>query len=55
MINVILNRNAAQNDIYPLFVGYEKCEPSHSFGPYTRDYYIIHFCISGKGRLYDKY
>ena len=55
MINVILNRNAAQNDIYPLFVGYEKCEPSHSFGPYTRDYYIIHFCLSGKGRLYDKY
>ena len=55
MINVIVNRNNSIKDIYPLFVGYEKCEPSHRFGPHTRDYYIIHFCLSGKGRLTDKY
>ncbi len=55
MLNVIINRNSLINDIYPLFSGHEKCEPSHSYGPHTRDYYIIHFCISGSGTLSDKY
>ena len=55
MINLITERDIKFSDIYPLFVGHEKCEPSHEFGPHTRDYYIIHFCISGKGKLTDKY
>lgn len=55
MINLIINKNASFNDIYPLFAGYEKCAPAHTFGPHTRDYYIIHFCISGKGKLTDRY
>ena len=55
MIDIIINKNISAGSIYPLFSGYEKCRPSHRFGPYTRDYHIIHFCISGKGELTDKY
>lgn len=43
------------SDIKPLFMGYEKCYESHSFGPCARDCYLIHFCRSGKGVLHDKY
>lgn len=53
MSDVIINRDRSLCEIVPLFVGYEKCEPSHSFGPHRRNYYIIHFCLSGKGTLED--
>ena len=43
------------SDISPLFFGREKCKKSHCFGPYVRDYYLIHFCLSGRGMLTDKY
>lgn len=39
----------------PVTVGEHVCKPSHTFGPYIRDYYLIHYCISGKGRFIDKY
>lgn len=42
-------------DITPLFVGREECECGHSFGPYIRDYYIVHFCLSGRGTLKNKH
>jgi AraC-like DNA-binding protein len=32
--------------------GMEKCDPTHSFGPYTRQYYMIHLVASGKGYLH---
>ncbi len=38
-------------DICPLFSGYEKCLSGKSFGPAIRDYCLIHYIISGKGRL----
>ena len=31
--------------------GYEDCEPSHAYGPSVRDYFLVHFVFSGKGRL----
>ncbi len=55
MTELIVEKSEKFSDIYPLFGGYEKCEASHRYGPHTRDYYIIHFCLSGKGRLRDKY
>lgn len=42
-------------DILPLFAGHEKCAPSYAYGPHTREYYIIHFCLKGNGVLYDKF
>lgn len=37
------------HDIIPLFAGMEHCLPTNSFGPHIRQYYILHYCISGKG------
>lgn len=34
--------------------GYEKCEPSHSFGPATRNHYLFHYVLSGQGKLLSK-
>lgn len=42
-------------EITPLFAGEEKCEKGHTFGPFVRECCLIHFCISGEGRLTDKY
>ena len=42
-------------DISPIFAGDEECAPGHKFGPAVRDYYLIHFCLDGKGTLEDGY
>ena len=39
----------------PLFVGYQDCPSGYSFGPHIRDYYLIHFCLDGRGILYDRH
>lgn len=31
--------------------GWEKCAPSHSFGPIARNHYLFHYIISGTGTL----
>ena len=36
-------------DFSPCDAGREDCEPSHKFGPHIRNYYLIHFVLSGKG------
>lgn len=41
-------------DIVPIFSGHERCEKNHKFGPHVRDYYLLHFCLSGKGELFDR-
>ncbi|MBQ7770201.1 MAG: AraC family transcriptional regulator [Clostridia bacterium] len=50
---MIGNTNA--HDLVPIFVGHELCQKKHKFGPHTRDYYIIHFCLKGAGKLFDQY
>lgn len=42
-------------DLVPLFVGHEACESGHGFGPYVRDYYLLHFCIGGQGTLKNRH
>ena len=44
----------ALNDLTPLFIGYENCLPGHSFGPFGRSSYLIHYVISGKGVFMSK-
>ena len=46
----VANKNF--RDLNPLVFGEEKCLPSHSFGPAIRGHYLIHYVVSGKGKLY---
>lgn len=36
-------------DVNPLNLGREDCEPGHTFGPNIREYYLIHYVVRGKG------
>lgn len=33
-------------------LGYERCAPLHRYGPAIREYHLLHFVISGKGRFF---
>lgn len=37
------------NNLIAIFFGYEKCAPGYSFGPGSREYYLVHYILSGKG------
>jgi AraC-like DNA-binding protein len=50
----LIDKPENQTDVIPLFVGKEDCAPHHAFGPYIREHYLLHFCLSGKGVLHDK-
>lgn len=54
-VQISLDESENAKDIIPLYYGYEECENGHSYGPAARREYLIHFCIRGKGTLYDKY
>lgn len=45
----LLNRGF--QDLNPLILGSEACACGHSFGPYVREYYLIHYVCRGKGVL----
>lgn len=47
--------NDRRDDTLVLFAGEHECDKGYSFGPYIREHYLIHFCISGKGIIVDKY
>ena len=53
MIEIVLPKTQTE-DIIPLTAGKHVCPASHSFGPHVRDCYVIHFCLSGKGVLYNQ-
>ena len=42
-------RSGFQNRIAPILAGGEQCPPSHSFGPFVRTCYLLHYVLDGKG------
>lgn len=40
------------SDIYPTQYGYEECSSGYSFGPAIRNFHLIHYVYSGKGKLH---
>ena len=42
------------HDLNPLTMGTEVCKPGYRFGPTVRPYYLLHYVLSGKGRLFIK-
>lgn len=36
-------------ELNPIVAGWERCASGHSYGPHTRDYYILHYVVSGNG------
>lgn len=49
LFSVFPNENFVDLGLYQF--GWEKCDPSHSFGPASRNHYVFHYVISGTGTL----
>jgi AraC-like DNA-binding protein len=49
MMTELMLINKGFKDINPLICGEHICESSHNFGPASREYYLLHYVISGKG------
>ena len=43
--------NHRYSDINPATCGYERCAPSHFYGPAVRSEYLLHFVVSGNGEF----
>lgn len=49
MQNSLLVSNRNFSEINPVVAGWEECKKGHAFGPAIREYYLIHYVMSGKG------
>ena len=49
LFSVFPNENFVDLSLYQF--GWERCTPSHSFGPAARNHYLFHYVISGTGTL----
>lgn len=47
--NYVLLVNRHFTDLNPVVAGQEQCAPGHRFGPYIRQYTILHCVLSGRG------
>lgn len=54
-VEISLDERENVKDIIPVYYGYMECQSGHSYGPAARREYLIHFCLRGKGTLFDKY
>lgn len=52
--NYMFPKRMDLHDLYPIYIGCEKCEAGHDFGPAIRDFTIIHYVNSGKGKFTSK-
>lgn len=44
---IVDNKRLVSLSVYN--VGYQRCEPLHQWGPGTRDHYLIHYVLTGRG------
>ena len=44
--------NSESLDIRPITCGYQKCPPRHRSPLTVRNYFLIHYCVSGKGTFH---
>ncbi len=44
-------RKTENGELYPLHIGHYECPSLNTYGPFVRDYYIVHCVIRGKGVL----
>lgn len=49
MQKTIFVPESKDGDMYPMQLGFEACEPSHKFGPFVRNHWLLHYVISGTG------
>ena len=45
----ILPVSFVSDELCVVNLGYERCLPRHTYGPHTRDQWLFHFVVSGKG------
>lgn len=43
--------NCGYNDVNPMTCGIQECTPAYSCGPAVREYFLLHYVISGKGKF----
>lgn len=49
LTGIFLSDGEVSDEIRICDMGWEKCRPSHSYGPAVRNFYLIHFVCDGKG------
>lgn len=46
---ILVNQNL--HELNPLLCGVSKCDSCYGFGPASREYYLMHFIVNGKGKF----